>query len=196
MILSFINVPLTACLGVVLAVLVVYNLRANLQMKAVFRENRVRISNVNSRLEDSLSGVRVVKSFAAEDVMQETFLQVWKSAPTYRPGGKNALTWILGITKYTALARLREGQRAGVPLEDAADQTDPRDAFRDCENRIVTQAMLAQLAQDEREIVVLHVVTGLKHREIAELLEMPLPTVLSKYRRSLKKLERLVREPS
>lgn len=56
--------------------------------------------------------------------------------------------------------------------------------------------MLAQLAQDEREIVVLHVVTGLKHREIAELLEMPLPTVLSKYRRSLKKLERLVREPS
>ena len=72
-ILSFINVPLTACLGVVLAVLVVYNLRANLQMKAVFRENRVRISNVNSRLEDSLSGVRVVKSFAAEDVEREKF---------------------------------------------------------------------------------------------------------------------------
>lgn len=135
-------------------------------------------------------------SFAAEDVMQETFLQVWKSAPTYHPSGKNALTWILGITKYTALARLREGQRAGIPLEDATDKVDPRDAFRDCENRIVTQAMLAQLAQDEREIVVLHVVTGLKHREIAELLEMPLPTVLSKYRRSLKKLERLVREPS
>ena len=87
-------------------------------------------------------------------------------------------------------------QRAGIPLEDAADKVDPRDAFRDCENRIVTQAILAQLAQDEREIVVLHVVTGLKHREIAELLEMPLPTVLSKYRRSLKKLERLVREPS
>ena len=81
-------------------------------------------------------------SFAAEDVMQETFLQVWKSAPTYRPSGKNALTWILGITKYTALARLREGQRAGIPLEDAADKVDPRDAFRDCENRIVPQAML------------------------------------------------------
>ncbi len=72
-ILSFINVPLTVCLGVVLAVLVVYNLRANLKMKAVFRENRVRISNVNSRLEDSLAGVRVVKSFAAEDVEREKF---------------------------------------------------------------------------------------------------------------------------
>ena len=42
-------------------------------MKAVFRENRVRISNVNSRLEDSLAGVRVVKSFAAEDVEREKF---------------------------------------------------------------------------------------------------------------------------
>ena len=72
-ILSFINVPLTVCLGVVLAVLVIYNLRANLQMKAVFRENRVRISNVNSRLEDSLAGVRVVKSFATEDVEREKF---------------------------------------------------------------------------------------------------------------------------
>ena len=72
-ILSFINVPLTVCLGVVLAVLVIYNLRANLQMKAVFRENRVRISNVNTRLEDSLAGVRVVKSFAAEDVEREKF---------------------------------------------------------------------------------------------------------------------------
>ena len=72
-ILSFNNVPLTVCLGVVLAILVIYNLRANLQMKAVFRENRVRISNVNSRLEDSLAGVRVVKSFAAEDVEREKF---------------------------------------------------------------------------------------------------------------------------
>ena len=45
-------------------------------------------------------------SFAAEDVMQETFLQVWKSAPTYRPSGKNALTWILGITKYLSLIHI------------------------------------------------------------------------------------------
>ncbi len=72
-ILSFINVPLTLCLAAVLAALVIYNLRANLQMKAVFRENRVRIADVNSRLEDSLAGARVVKSFAAEDVEREKF---------------------------------------------------------------------------------------------------------------------------
>ena len=44
----------------------------------------------------------------------------------------------------------------------------------------------------ERQVVMLHAVTGLKHREIAQLLELPLATVLSKYRRALKKLNLLL----
>lgn len=72
-ILSFINVPLTLCLAVVLVLLMVYNVRANLNMRQVFRENRERISRVNSRLEDSLAGMRVVKSFTAEDVERAKF---------------------------------------------------------------------------------------------------------------------------
>ena len=46
---------------------------ANLRMRAVFTENRQRISGVNSRVEDSLEGARVVKSFAAEDVERAKF---------------------------------------------------------------------------------------------------------------------------
>lgn len=45
----------------------VFNFFANVHMRAIFRENRVRISNVNTQLEDSLAGIRVVKGFAAED---------------------------------------------------------------------------------------------------------------------------------
>ena len=41
---------------------------------------------------------------------------------------------------------------------------------------------------EERRIVLLHAVTGMKHREIAALLELTLPTVLSKYHRALKKM--------
>lgn len=72
-ILGSINAQLTLCLAVVLAVLIAYNLWANLHMRAVFRENRVRISGVNSQLEDSLAGARVVKSFAAEDLERDKF---------------------------------------------------------------------------------------------------------------------------
>ena len=72
-ILSTINAPLTAVLALIACLLVAYNAYANYRMREVYTENRVRISGVNSRLEDSLAGVRVVKSFAAEDVERAKF---------------------------------------------------------------------------------------------------------------------------
>ena len=58
------------------------------------------------------------------------------------------------------------------------------------EDQTVLEAALNTLTVEERQVVLLHAVSGLKHREIAKLLEMPLPTVLSKYRRSLSKLKK------
>ena len=72
-ILSTINAPLTAALGLIACLLVAYNAFANWKMRAVYTENREKISGVNSRLEDSLGGVRVVRSFAAEKVEGEKF---------------------------------------------------------------------------------------------------------------------------
>ena len=72
-ILSTINLPLTGALALIAVLLVLYNIYANMRMREVYTENRVRISGVNSRLEDSLAGVRVVKSFAAEDVERAKF---------------------------------------------------------------------------------------------------------------------------
>ncbi len=72
-ILTTINAPLTLVLTAITAVLVAYNAWANAHMKAVFTRNRVGISNVNARVEDSLGGIRVVKGFAAEDVERARF---------------------------------------------------------------------------------------------------------------------------
>ena len=72
-ILSTINAPLTAVLALIACLLVAYNAWANVRMRAVYTENRVRISGVNSRLEDALGGMRVVKGFAAEDAEGEKF---------------------------------------------------------------------------------------------------------------------------
>lgn len=142
----------------------------------------------------ALSTLRDMQS--AEDVMQETFIQVWNSAETYVPRDKSPLPWILGIAKNLSLARMREDQRLGSWIDDNPEPADPLDQILACENKIVTRAVLAKLSQEERQIVVLHVVAGLKHREVAALLELPLSTVLNKYNRSLKKLEKLVREQS
>ena len=49
--------------------------------------------------------------------------------------------------------------------------------------------LMDTLSDEEREIVSLHALTGLKHREIAAMMDLALPTVLSKYHRALKKLK-------
>ena len=125
----------------------------------------------------------------AEDVMQETFLQLWNAAGTYVPRGQSALPWLLGITKNTALKHMRAAQRSGIPMEQLPESSPLPDPFLSVENRIVTQAVIERLNAEERQIVVLHAVAGMKHREIADLLDKPLSTILNKYRRALKKLE-------
>ena len=56
-------------------------------------------------------------------------------------------------------------------------------------DKLALQAALEILKEDERQVVMLHAAAGMKHREIAANLKMPLATVLSKYNRAMKKLE-------
>ncbi|HWT27812.1 MAG TPA: sigma factor-like helix-turn-helix DNA-binding protein, partial [Mobilitalea sp.] len=60
----------------------------------------------------------------------------------------------------------------------------------DSDDRLVLQAALEILNVEEREIILLHAISGFKHREIADNLGMPLATVLSKYNRGLGKLRK------
>ena len=123
----------------------------------------------------------------AEDVAQDTFVKVWESAPGYRAQG-SPMAWMLTIARNLARMRLRRGGRQ-VGLEDEEWNAIPADATAvSPEDRQVLQTALAALGAEEREIVLLHAVTGLKHREIAALMELPLATVLSKYHRGLKKM--------
>lgn len=68
-----INWQLAGAMALVTVVLGHYCLRVNVRMKRIFTENRERISDVNTQLEDSLGGSRVVKSFANEDVERAKF---------------------------------------------------------------------------------------------------------------------------
>ena len=131
----------------------------------------------------------------AQDTAQDTFVKVWESAPSYRPQG-SPMAWMLTIARNLARSRLRRGGRQ-VGLEDEEWNAIPADLPAvSPEDRQVLQEALARLGEEERRIVLLHAVTGLKHREIAQLLELPLSTVLSKYHRGLKKLRALMKGES
>ncbi|AUS97905.1 thiamine ABC transporter permease [Clostridium thermosuccinogenes] len=71
--LMMINVRMTLILLCVTTVMVVFSFRKNIKMRRTFLDNRRKIAKVNSRLQDTLSGIRVVQSFANESLEQEKF---------------------------------------------------------------------------------------------------------------------------
>lgn len=68
-----INVPMTLILFVVTLVMIVFSIDKNKKMRAVFMDNRKKIAGVNSRVQDSLAGIRVVKSFGNEELEHDKF---------------------------------------------------------------------------------------------------------------------------
>lgn len=127
----------------------------------------------------------------AEDVAQDTFVKVWAAAPSYRPQGK-PIAWLLTIARNLALGRLRTAARIQDLSEAQWSAFSIESDTLTADDRTVLAAALGRLSDEERHIVVLHAVCGLKHREIAQFLGLALPTVLSKYHRSLKKLKTIL----
>ena len=72
-ILMFINVKLALVACAIIPVMFVYAFVLNKKMKKAFKRNRVKLAEINSKIEDNLSGIRVVKSFANEEIEEEKF---------------------------------------------------------------------------------------------------------------------------
>ncbi len=133
----------------------------------------------------ALSIVR--NSMDAEDVLQDCYVQIFRNAASYSSQQK-PMAWILTIARNLCFKRLKERSRmAQLNVED----WDPllSSDMLDTDDRIVLEGCLKLLSDEERQIVVLHAVSGFKHRQTAELLNIPLSTVLSKYHRAIKKLK-------
>ena len=114
------------------------------------------------------------------------------AAHLYVPQGK-PLAWLFTITKNLCRDLLRGQSRTEAAPDGAED--DLRFSYvSDPTDRLVLEAALKALGEEERQVVLLHAASGLKHREIARDLGLPLSTVLSRYSRALKKLQRYLTE--
>lgn len=127
-------------------------------------------------------------SHDAEDILHESFLSFYNNASSYSSQGK-PMAWMLTITKNLCFKRLAERQRFAQASELEWDGFSAQQETMNADDKLVMEACMKILSDEERQIVVLHAVSGFKHREIASMLQLPLSTVLSKYHRALKKLK-------
>ena len=123
----------------------------------------------------------------AQDLTQDVYVQVWNCAEQYCPSG-SPIGWLLTVCRNLCLMHLRREKKNAALSEEEWNAVPVQECGLDADERALLQHALALIGEEERRIVLLHAVTGMKYREIAALLEMPLATVLSKYHRALKKM--------
>ena len=129
--------------------------------------------------------------YDAEDAMQDTYLRIRASAHLYQAKGK-PMAWVFTIARNLCLMKIRKNKQHEESSYDLLEYEIAADSKGSVEDRMVLNQVLQTLNETERQIVILHAANGLKHREIALILDMPLPTVLSKYARSIAKLKKSV----
>ncbi len=123
----------------------------------------------------------------AQDILQNCFVKIHSAAAGYIPKGK-PMAWILTITKNLCFDLLKERKRNSNSYEN-----DAMFSFEEInEDKLFIRQCMDLLHTEEREILMLHAVAGFKHRETAELLKMPVGTVLSKYNRAIKKIQECI----
>lgn len=123
----------------------------------------------------------------AIDTLQETFISVYHNIDKYESKSK-PLAWIYTITKNIAYSKIRSNKKT-VNIEEIEFVT-----HHNYDDKLLVETILKALSEEERKIVILHVVNGFKFREIARILDLKLSTTLSKYNRAMKKLKLLLKE--
>jgi RNA polymerase sigma-70 factor (ECF subfamily) len=140
---------------------------------------------------------------AAEDVVQEAFLAVWRQADTFRGERSAVRTWVLSIVHHRAIDRLRRGAAAREVSADVPDrEADRADDSVDVEHEVgaliearQVRSALDMLPAEQRRAIEMAYFAGLSHSEIAGELRVPLGTVKGRLRIGLQKMRALLDAP-
>ena len=148
----------------------------------------------HGRVAYSLAYRMVGEKQEAEDVVQEAFIKVWRSAGGYRVGRGSVRSWILSIVRNRGIDQIRSRASRGRmqdKVEASAPTSEPSEAFseawRNTQQGRVREALKA-LPQEQLKILELAYFSGYTHVEISKLLSLPLGTVKGRMRLGLKKI--------
>jgi RNA polymerase sigma-70 factor, ECF subfamily len=148
------------------------------------------------------TAIRVLNNqAAAEDVLQDVFIQIWEKAPLYNSAIGKPLTWAVTLTRNKAIDRLRSTQRR-IRLQDDVqresaifEQSDDRNSFDgvvSAEMSKLVREAIQKLSKDQRQVIELAFFSSMTHAEIAERLNEPLGTIKARIRRGMIKLREMI----
>jgi RNA polymerase sigma-70 factor (ECF subfamily) len=127
-----------------------------------------------------------------EEVVQETMVNVWRRADTYDPQKASSATWIFTIGRNMRVDLLRKERRPAPDMDDPAYAAEPEPLAHEVIERRQDTARLreeiAELPEDQRNVLFMAFLDGKSHGQIAEDLSLPLGTVKSRIRLAIARL--------
>ena len=138
---------------------------------------------------------------AAEDVIQDVFVQIWEKAPLYDATRGKPLTWAVTMTRNKAIDRLRSQQRRNRLRDEMETHASIFEEFSDrssldevqtAEKGELIRQAVRQLSKEQRQAIELAFFSGLSQSEIAEKIGEPLGTIKARIRRGMMKLKEIV----
>lgn len=131
----------------------------------------------------------IVKNYdLSEDITEEVFVRIMKYYKSYNKL-KNPKTWIFTIAKNTAYTYLSKKEELLFENEKLEIIFNKYNTIKN-DTSLIIEEYLSTLSDIERNIVILHIFGGLKHSEIAHILNMKSSQIRTKYSYALKKLKR------
>lgn len=173
-------------------------------LRAVARGDEAAFARVYDRYAPILLGLmlRILRSRPeAEDVLQEVFLQVWQQARSFDPARGRVFTWLATLARSRAIDRLRAVDSRERAAQRSAEDGQPpaemqgwadEEAIR-AERAEAVRIALAELPEEQRQVLVLAYLDGMSQSEIAAARNQPLGTVKTRTRTGLKKLSDALR---
>jgi RNA polymerase sigma-70 factor (ECF subfamily) len=131
---------------------------------------------------------------SAEDLTQDAFIKVWRSADRYQAQRGSVRTWILSVVRNQGIDQLRASasrRRTQEKLQASAPRYEPSEAFAQAwheDRQGWLREALDALPHSQKQVLELTHFTGLTHMEIAERLGLPLGTVKGRMRLGVEKL--------
>jgi RNA polymerase sigma factor (sigma-70 family) len=169
-------------------------------LNAVQRGDQQALASLYDAYSGALYGViiRILqKEELAQEVLQDTFVKIWRSAAAYDPSKGRPFTWMMNIARNAAIDMLRS---AGVKHAASIRTLDDHvyrlghDEVRETMDGADVRGVVGKLRPEHRQLIELAYYQGFSQQEIAEGTGLPLGTVKSRTRSALLELRTLLKD--
>ncbi len=171
-------------------------------INGIINGDKVAIDQLYKMYSSALFGIisRIVKfDEVAEDILQDTFVKIWKSISQYDSSKGRLFTWMANLAKNAAIDQVRSKYYTNAVKTDAISDTqvnviDLQYQFMPNSDGIGLKQLMCNLKPDHKKIIDLFYFEGYTHKEVSKKLDIPLGTVKTKIRQSILTLRKYFNE--